>query len=340
MDVIAYHQAGLNFAVAPLGTSLTEEQVRILKPLADTFLISFDTDEAGQNATFRAILMCRKAGAVVKIVNIEDFNFGDKQKPKDPADVLLNFGAEILTSIVENSIIDADYLLSKLAKKYSVDTPDGKTQASLEFFPYIDALQSDIQKESCLEQLCNAFGLSLKAVRADFNRRDAARKRTKSNEQTSESITQDNQNIKKNAEIRAMLAVVSNTEYFTKMRSMLTPDDFEEPAAKELFYALEECFREDVVSLDTILAKCANENLQKMVSETVSSSEFAINSQKAIEDSIALVRRNSLERKRERLMNKIRLCKGKTLEEQQELRNMQYEKMVIDNELNVKDVTE
>ena len=108
----------------------------------------------------------------------------------------------------------------------------------------------------------------------------------------------------------------------------------------KVVYALEECFREDVVSLDTILAKCANENLQKMVSETVSSSEFAINSQKAIEDSIALVRRNSLERKRERLMNKIRLCKGKTLEEQQELRNMQYEKMVIDNELNGKDVTE
>ena len=94
------------------------------------------------------------------------------------------------------------------------------------------------------------------------------------------------------------------------------------------------------VSLDAILAKCSNEKLRKMVSETVSSSEFAINSQKTIEDSIAFVHRNSLKRKRDRLMNKIRQCSGRTLEEQQELRNMQYEKMAIDNELNVKDVTE
>ncbi|MBO7420394.1 MAG: DNA primase [Spirochaetaceae bacterium] len=340
MDVIAYHQAGLNFAVAPLGTALTEEQIHILKPFVDTFILSFDGDEAGQKATYRAILMCRKAGAVVKIVNIAGFNFGDKPKPKDPADVLLNFGAETLTSIVDNSIIDSDYLLSRLAKKYPIDTPDGKTKASLEFFPYIDVLPSDIQKESCLEQLCNTYGLSLQAVRSDFNRRDAAQKRTGPNGHTSESIVPDNPDIKKNAELRAMLAVVSNTEYFTKMRSMLSPEDFEEPAAKELFYALEECFREDVVSSDAILAKCENEKLRKLVSETVASDEFTINSEKTIEDSIALVHRNSLERKRERLMNKIRQCGGKTLEELQELRNMQYEKMAIDNELNVKDVTE
>ncbi len=340
MDVIAYHQAGLNFAVAPLGTALTEDQVKMLKPFVDTFLLSFDGDEAGQKATFRAVIMCRHAGAAVKIVDIAGFDPGDKPKPKDPAEVLLNFGAETLTNIVENSILDADYLLSTLAKKYPVDTPDGKTNASLEFFSYIDALQSDIQKESCLEQLCNTFGLNPKAVHSDFNRRDAARKRTETNGLTSESNVQNNLNIKKNAEIRAMLAVVSNTEYFTKMRSVLTPEDFEDAAAKELFYALEEAYREDAVSLDVILSKCENENLRKLVSETVSSSEFAINSQKTIEDSIALVRRNSLERKRERLMNRIRQCKASTLEELQLLRDMQYEKMAIDNELNVKDVTE
>lgn len=37
MDVIAYHQAGLKQAVAPLGTALTKEQVHILSSFADTF---------------------------------------------------------------------------------------------------------------------------------------------------------------------------------------------------------------------------------------------------------------------------------------------------------------
>ena len=80
MDVISYHQAGITNAVAPLGTALTEEQVKTLKNLTDVFYLSFDSDEAGQKATYRAILMIRQFNAEVRIINI--------QGGKDPADIL------------------------------------------------------------------------------------------------------------------------------------------------------------------------------------------------------------------------------------------------------------
>lgn len=372
MDVIAYHQAGICWAIAPLGTSLTEDQIQILRPFVDTVYLSFDGDEAGINATFRAVLLCRKANLSVRIIRIstpvtdlpeealsaqsaqsgtvlgtqdtQDTNPNvmtqgatadaapQKPKPKDPADILLFYGAKALTSVVNNSIIDADYLLSILTSKYPVDTPEGKTKAALEFFPYIDALSSDIQKESCLEQLANTLGMKMQSVVADFSHREQARKRTETADKTPQSDTEV-QRLKKNAQLRAMLAVVANPQFFTMMRSALTVDDFEEQAAKELFFILEECFREDAVSFEAILAKCTDENLKKLVSETVTSSEFSLNSQKAIEDSIKMIRRNSLEKKRARLTNKIRQWSGSTLEEFNALQNMQYEKMTIDNEL-------
>ena len=336
MDVIAYHQAGIKNAVAPLGTALTEDQIRILRSFADTFYLSFDGDFAGQNATYRAILLCRKAGLSVKIVQINEAfkNLpANVQKPKDPADVLLNFGAETLTNIVNKSKLDSDYLLFMLAEKYSVNTPEGKSKAALDFFPYIDALQSEIQKESCFELLCRTFSLDQKAVRSDFNKRNAVNQRNTIETQTIDSNKTNPINYKKNAELRAMLAVVANVQYFVKIRSIIQPDDFEDAGAREIFFILEECFREEAASYDVILAKCSSDNLRKLISEAVSSAEFAEDAERIIGDGIARIKRNSLQRRRDHLANKIRQCNGTTLEDLQLLKSMQYEKMTIDNEL-------
>ena len=92
MDCIAYHQCGINYAVAPLGTALTEEQVALVKPFVDTVYLSFDSDGAGQNATKKAILMCRRHSLTVKIIRLDG--------GKDPAEIMLNFGKEYLTKII------------------------------------------------------------------------------------------------------------------------------------------------------------------------------------------------------------------------------------------------
>ena len=58
MDVIALHQAGFTFAVAPLGTALTEDQIGELWKLADEPVLCFDGDAAGQRAMARAAQRC------------------------------------------------------------------------------------------------------------------------------------------------------------------------------------------------------------------------------------------------------------------------------------------
>lgn len=55
MDVIALSQFGIDYAVAPLGTALTEEQIKLLWRMADEPILSFDGDKAGQRAASRAV---------------------------------------------------------------------------------------------------------------------------------------------------------------------------------------------------------------------------------------------------------------------------------------------
>lgn len=323
MDVIAYHQAGITNAVAPLGTALTEDQIKLISGFVDTVLLSFDSDGAGMAATMKAIILCRNANLAVKIIRLTG--------GKDPSEILQKFGAETLTAEVNRAIFDNDFLISILGQKYPSASPEDKTKAALAFFPYVDALKSDIQKESCLEQLSQAFGLKLEAVKRDFNNREEARSRAmRNNHQPEQKVVQD---IKLNAELRAILAVISHLDQFKIMREELSVNDFEDPIAKELFTVLEDCFRSDSLTFNSILQRCGKEEIQRMIIKVNASGEFDSNTLQSVQDGIKLIKRNSLEKQRERLMNKIRQLTPITSDDQIQLQEYIKEKMELDKKL-------
>ena len=323
MDCIAYHQCGITYAVAPLGTALTEEQLRMVRGFADTILLSFDSDKAGEAATVRAIIMCRSFDFTVKIIRLSE--------GKDPAEIMAAYGSEALTNDVNNAILDSDFFLSKLGSDFAVDTPEGKTKASLEFFRYVDALRSDIQKESCLEQLCQAFNLKPEAVKRDFENREQARDRLKNRQQSP--TGRQNSDISLNAELRTVLAAIAELDLYTVMRAEIAVDDFEDPLAKKLFIILEDCFREKTVSISGILNRCDDEELGRMITRVISSGEFSQNGRRIVNDGIKLIKRNALERKRSALMSRIRLFNPATESDRKQLESLLAEKMKLDNEL-------
>lgn len=331
MDVIAWHQAGITRAVAPLGTAFTAEQARLVRSFAETVYLSFDSDQAGQNATYKSILMCRQLGFEVKIVVIDN--------GKDPAEIIQNEGPEALKKILDYSIIDLDYLVQIAGKRFETGNPEGKTRASAFIFPYIEALESDIQRESTINRLSAVFGISEKALFADYKKR----KQTKlSVSGEDEAVDKGKiQRIKRNAELRAVLAVAANTDLFPVMRNRLTSDDFDDPSARDLFIILEECYRSDAITVDNLLARCADENLRVLVTETITRGEFADNAPKVVEDGIALVRKNALERKKNRLIARMNLVRGSSPDDIKTITEMMFEKQEIDEELaKLKDMNE
>lgn len=71
-DVISLHQSGIENAVAPLGTSLTDDQVKLIRRYTLNAVLLFDGDEAGRKAAARAIDMLLGAGMNVSIVAFPD----------------------------------------------------------------------------------------------------------------------------------------------------------------------------------------------------------------------------------------------------------------------------
>lgn len=324
VDVIAYHQCGIEYAVAPLGVAFTETQAKMLLGFVDTVYLSFDSDEAGQKETMKAILMCRKFGFEVKVIQIKG--------GKDPADVMLNFGAEKLTAQVNSAILDIDYLLIRLGVNYPLNTPDGKFKATREFFNYVDVLQSDIQQESSLERMCQAFNLRLEAVKSDFLKW----KKDKKNDsyQPKNEKVENTVSIKLDAELRGLLAVTADLGQFQLYHSYLSENDFKNPAAKGLFKILEECFNENVLSIPNILTSCNDESMSRLITEVISSGVYQ--SQDIgiiINDTIKFIKRNSLEEQRNKIVQQIHNYMVVTEDDQKQLNALLLEKMELDRKV-------
>ena len=322
MDCIAYHQCGIEYAVAPLGTALTEMQIKIIRPFVDEVLLSFDSDGAGQKATMRAILMLRKENITVKIIKLSG--------GKDPAEIMQKSGSQALTNQVSNAILDSDFLLSRLGAEYPIDTPEGKTKASLVFFSYVDALQSDIQKESCLEQLCQAFNLKPEAVKRDFRNRNQARERLNSRQPLQSS---QHKELKVDAELRSILVIIANLDKYKAVRTELLEYEFENLSASQLFNILEECFKNETLSLTSILNHCNEPELTNLITKVISLGEFKENNEDAIQDSIQMLKRRNLERKRDDIMSRLRKFNVNTSHDQKELEKLLEEKMELDRKL-------
>jgi len=324
MDVIAYHQCGLDYAVATLGTALTPDHIKMISGFVagGTVFLSFDSDGAGQEATWKAIKLCREHDLTVKVIQLKG--------GKDPAEIMLKFGADNLTAQVNNAILDSDYLLNKVGKKYPVDTPEGKTKAALEFFAYIDALQSDIQKESCLEQLAQAFNLKPEAVKRDFLNRNQARERItirqNNNEQNIEQINLD-------AEMRGLIAITADLNQFQNLRSSINEQDFKNPHAQRLFRIYEDCYQKGALSIPDIIESCTGTGYAKYITDALSSNVYQKKNCSAyIQDTIKFVKKNKIDEQRKALDKRIRDLVIVTDDDRIQRNNLLTQKMELDKQ--------
>lgn len=320
MDVIAYHQAGIKYAVAPLGTALTEVQAQFLKNLCDLFYLSFDSDKAGQKATERAILMLRKIGAEVYVIDIKD--------EKDPADILKNEGAQALSLLVKNAIIDVEYLLLMVENRFSLSNSHGKISAIASFFPYMASLSSTVMKEEVVKRLSNFFKLQEASILSDYNKFLKGEKAVRDERVE---IQRDPYKVNRR-ELRLLLAVVADRKLFAQMRSKVRAEDFESASAKMVYIALEECFREGIETFEEFLAKIDDERLKGIIKRAIASDEFINNSSEILNDGIRLIDLNRLKKRRAILVNKINVLISKN-EDGKDLRDLLMEKSELDAQI-------
>ena len=188
MDVIAMHQAGFTNAVAALGTSFPEEQVRLISRYADKINLMFDADEAGQKATRRALQALRSTGVEVKVVTIPD--------GKDPDEFIKKNGPQRFRLLLERSSNALEYQLMNIGAKYDLATPDGRVgylQEATVLLAYSEKVEQDVYAG----RLSAELGVSKEAILQQIAKNARKREKRQKNQELSAALRQDDAVLRK-----------------------------------------------------------------------------------------------------------------------------------------------
>ncbi len=156
MDVIAMHQAGFTEAVASLGTSLTSDQCRLASSYVEEAVLAYDSDEAGQKATKRAIGLLDEVGIRSKVLTIQD--------AKDPDEYIKKFGGTRFKKLIEQSAGSVEYELSKIGAKFDLEQPEGKISALKEAVNLLADMKNPLEREVWAAKLARDYGTTKEGI--------------------------------------------------------------------------------------------------------------------------------------------------------------------------------
>ncbi len=113
-DVLTLHEAGIEEAVAPMGTALTVEQIKLLARMAKRIVVVFDGDSAGSRAAEKAVPLAVEAGLFFAEAD-SDGRVAELPTGLDPDEFVRAKGADAFRSLVAQARPMLDHLIQRAA---------------------------------------------------------------------------------------------------------------------------------------------------------------------------------------------------------------------------------
>ena len=151
LDVLSMHQAGILNCVASSGTSLTEEQIRIIKKFTENVTIIYDGDSAGLHAAIRAIGMILKEGMNPRVVFLPD---GD-----DPDSFSQKHTLEEIQDYIRDNEKDGIAFKTNLLLEEAGDDPLKKANLINEIADTVADIPDAIKRQVYVDTVARQFGI-------------------------------------------------------------------------------------------------------------------------------------------------------------------------------------
>ncbi len=162
IDVVALHQAGIDCAVASLGTSLTPDQAQLISRYTKEVVIAYDGDAAGQKASQRAITILQKLDLKVRVLRMTG--------AKDPDEFVKKFGSAAFENLLTRSENHVEYRLSDIASKYDLSIDEMRVAFLKDVTGLIAGLSNAVEREVYARKVAEMAKVSDDAVLNEVDR--------------------------------------------------------------------------------------------------------------------------------------------------------------------------
>jgi DNA primase len=176
LDVIALHQAGYENVVSPMGTALTEDQMRLLKKFTRRIILALDPDVAGQRAILRGLDVARAAmdrageldfdahGLLRNEARLQaDLRVVTLPDDLDPDEIVARNRDE-WAQLIENAKPVVTHVMETLAAGQNLNDPKIKNQIAAQVLPLIEDLPNPLERDTYRQQLARLLKVDERAL--------------------------------------------------------------------------------------------------------------------------------------------------------------------------------
>jgi DNA primase len=176
LDVVVVHQQGFENVVSPMGTALTEPQMRLLKRFTRRFVLALDPDAAGVKATMRGLEVARESldhssdvsfdarGLLHNEARLQaDLRVSALPEGMDPDEIVLRDPVE-WQHIVENAKPIIFHVLDTLVKDQDLRDPKTKSDIAMRILPLINDVPNPVERDAYRQQVARVLQVDESAL--------------------------------------------------------------------------------------------------------------------------------------------------------------------------------
>ena len=155
MDVISSHQVDVRNVVATAGTAMTVNHLKALSRFSNDIRLCFDSDQAGINATERAISLGQQAGVELSIITLDQ----SAGQAKDP-DELIQKDIELWRKSIASPQPAMEWIFDQYQKRLDISTAKGKKDFSTIALKLVENLNDPVEKDFYINEISKRIGVS------------------------------------------------------------------------------------------------------------------------------------------------------------------------------------
>lgn len=161
MDAIRMYSVGFKNTIALMGTSLTKDQISLLKKLKSKIVLMFDNDSAGEQATINNGQTLLNDGFDVSVVRLTDY--------KDPDDYIKYYGYDKMLNAINGKVSFIDFKMFYLKKNKNLNNTDELIKYVKEVLASIKGEKDNLAKEITIKKLSEEYNISPDVLKEEIN---------------------------------------------------------------------------------------------------------------------------------------------------------------------------
>jgi len=227
LDVIRLHENGFTETVAPCGTALTTEHLKMVMRYAKSAFLLFDGDSAGKNAALKHAHLLLPQPLESYIINLPD--------GEDPDTFMLKYGKKGLDNLLNHKVPALDYLVQQTIKNLP-DTIQGRMQGLEELIPTLHQIKDPKRHQITLVTIGERMKIPPEMLSREIQKKLNKNLQTEiendiiSSSPVTSSVSQDEQWL--------LQSLLRNGHLWPRVREHLKPEEFTTPHFHKLYARL------------------------------------------------------------------------------------------------------